>query len=84
MGRIDFNEDRLPSDVATFADEDFYGLIQAILGNTVSDLLRFQHINSVSNFLLEEDIFDVFLLTWMIQILMKLGKSYVIQQRMVQ
>ena len=60
MDRIDFNEDRLPSDVSTFANEDFYGLIKAILGNAVSDLLRFQRISSVSNFLLEEDIFEVF------------------------
>ena len=60
MDRIDFNQDRLPSDVSTFVNKDFDGLIQAILGNVVSDLLRFQCINGVSNFSLEGDILEVF------------------------
>ena len=53
-----FHPHKLPLEILTCVDDDFYDFIEYLIGPTLSRLLRVQEINSVPILLMTADVFD--------------------------
>ncbi|CAF1510387.1 unnamed protein product [Adineta steineri] len=53
-----FHPWKLPLETLTLVDDEFYSLIEYLLGSTLSSLLRAQEVNSVPILLLTTDVFE--------------------------
>src|ERR1700722_15822356 len=56
---IYFDVERLPPDILSYVDDQFYDLAKAYLGQGRSDLLKIQEINSVPCFLMTDDVSEI-------------------------
>ncbi|CAF3782196.1 unnamed protein product [Rotaria sp. Silwood1] len=60
MTRTSLDTSRLPQDVLTYTDKQFYDFIKNFCGQDASDLLSIQAIRSVDSFLSIQDVYSVF------------------------
>jgi len=60
MVRVSLDISRLPHDVLTYADKQFYDFITSFCGQDASDLLSIQVIRSVDSFVTIQDIYSIF------------------------
>ena len=60
MTRVSLDTSRLPKDVLTYTDKQFFEFIQSFCGKDGTDLLSIQAIRSVDSFLSIQDIYSIF------------------------
>jgi hypothetical protein len=60
MTRVSLDTSRLPKDVLTYTDKQFYDFIKSFCGHDASDLISIQAIRSVDSFLSIQDIYSIF------------------------
>ncbi|CAF1305966.1 unnamed protein product [Rotaria sp. Silwood1] len=60
MTRTSLGTSRLPQDVLTYTDKQFYDFIKNFCGQDTSDLLSIQAIRSVDSFLSIQDVYSIF------------------------
>ncbi|CAF1369097.1 unnamed protein product [Rotaria sp. Silwood1] len=73
------NTSRLPNDVLSYTDQDFYNFVEMFLGKLHAHLLSYLHINSVPCFLLTENPCSIFSLDIEDEVLEQLSREICIK-----
>ena len=60
MTRTSLDTSKLPQDILTYTDKQFYDFVESFCGQDASDLLSIQAIRSVDSFLHIQDIYSIF------------------------